>query len=304
MSVHSDQKRLMAPDITAMKKRGELVAALTAYHAHTAAIADRYCHMLLVGDSLGMVMHGYETTVPVPLDLMIMHGRAVVRGARHALVVIDMPFGSYEESPSVAFRNCARVMKETDCGAVKLEGGRRMAETVRFLVERGIPVMSHIGLTPQSVNVIGGFKAQGRRREEWAAIEEDARQVVEAGAFALLLEAIAEPLAARITASVPVPTIGIGASSACDGQILVMEDMLGLSPRVPRFVKKFGKVGEAIEDAIRTYAEDVRKRAFPTPEHTYAMLDGAPAKRQHPGEHVGATGGKATKKSKNPSSKG
>lgn len=303
MSVHSDQKRLMAPDITAMKKRGELVAALTAYHAHTAAIADRHCHLLLVGDSLGMVMHGYETTVPVPLDLMIMHGRAVVRGARHALVVVDMPFGSYEESPSVAFRNCARVMKETDCGAVKLEGGRRMAETVRFLVERGIPVMSHIGLTPQSVNVLGGFKAQGRRREEWAAIEEDARQVAEAGAFSILLEAIAEPLAARITASVPVPTVGIGASSACDGQILVMEDMLGLSPRVPRFVKKFGKVGEAIEDAIRSYAEEVRQRAFPAPEHTYAMLDGAPAKQQHLGERVGATGGKATKKSKNPSSK-
>jgi len=293
----------MAPDIAAMKKRGEPIVALTAYHAHTAAIADRHCDFLLVGDSLGMVMHGFETTVPVPLDLMIMHGRAVVRGARHALVVVDMPFGSYEESPAVAFRNCARVMKETDCGAVKIEGGRRMAETIRYLVDRGIPVMSHIGLTPQSVNVIGGFRAQGRHRDEWAAIEEDAREVAEAGAFAIVLEAITEPLAARITAAVPIPTIGIGASSSCDGQILVMEDMLGISPRVPRFVKKFGKVGEAIEGAIRDYAEDVRKRAFPTPEHTYTMQDGAPVKRQQATERVSATGGRVTKKSKTPASK-
>jgi len=304
MSVHSTSKRLMAPDITAMKRRGEPIVALTAYHAHTAAIADRHCDFLLVGDSLGMVMHGFETTVPVPLELMIMHGRAVVRGARHALVVVDMPFGSYEESPAMAFRNCARVMKETDCGAVKIEGGRRMAETIRYLVDRGVPVMSHIGLTPQSVNVIGGFKAQGRNRGEWAALEEDAREVAEAGAFAIVLEAITEPLAARITASVPIPTIGIGASSACDGQILVMEDMLGLSPRVPRFVKKFGKVGDAIEEAIRDYASDVRTRAFPTPEHTYAMQDGAPAKVRQAVERVGATASRATKKSKNPSSKG
>lgn len=303
MSVHNAHKRLMAPDIAAMKKRGEPIVSLTAYHAHTAAIADRYCDFLLVGDSLGMVMHGFETTVPVPLDLMIMHGRAVVRGARRALVVVDMPFGSYEESPAVAFRNCARVMKETDCGAVKIEGGRRMAETIRYLVERGIPVMSHIGLTPQSVNVIGGFKAQGRTRDEWAAIEEDARQVAEAGAFAIVLEAITEPLAARITASVPIPTIGIGASAACDGQILVMEDMLGLSPKVPRFVKKFGKVGEVIEGAIRAYSQDVRSRAFPTPDHTYEMLDGVPAKSQRSAARVGATGGRATKKSKTTSSK-
>src|ERR1044072_1722769 len=303
MSVHSTQKRLMAPDITAMKKRRQAIAALTAYHAHTAAIADRYCDFLLVGDSLGMVMHGYETTVPVPLDLMIVHGRAGVRGARRALVVVDMPFGSYEESPAVAFRNCAKVMKETDCGAVKIEGGRRMAETIRYLVDRGIPVMSHIGRPPRSVNVRGGFKAQGRQGEEGAAIEEDARQVAEAGAFGIVLEAITEPLAARITASIPIPTIGIGASLACDGQILVMEDMLGLSPRVPRFVKKFGKVGEVIEDAIRTYAEDVRTRAFPPPEHTYAMQDGAPSKERRAPEQVGASTGRATKKSKTTSSK-
>src|SRR3989337_1634610 len=166
-------RRLMAPDITALKGVRPIVA-LTSYHAHTAAIADRYCDFLLVGDSLGMVMHGYETTVPVPLELMIMHGLAVVRGSKQALVVVDMPFGTYEESPSVAFRNAARVMKETDCGAVKLEGGRRMAEPIRFLVDRGIPVMAHIGLTPQSIHVFGGFKTQGRSRDQWAAIEEDA----------------------------------------------------------------------------------------------------------------------------------
>ncbi len=231
---------------------------------------------------------------------IVMHGRAVVRGAKRALVVVDMPFGSYEESPSVAFRNAARVMKETDCGGIKIEGGRRMAETIRYLVERGIPVMSHIGLTPQSVNVIGGFKAQGRTEKEWAAIVEDARQVADAGAFAVVLEALTEPLAKRITAAIKIPTIGIGASTACDGQILVMEDMLGLSPRVPRFVKKFGKVGEVIEDAIKSYAEDVRTGAFPMPEHTYSMKDGAPKG----GKRAARPARKATKKPKNPRSKG
>lgn len=272
MSAEPNIKRLMAPDITALKNVRPIVS-LTSYHAHTAAIADKYCDFLLVGDSLGMVMHGFETTVPVPLELMIMHGRAVVRGAKRALVVVDMPFGTYEESPSVAFRNAARVMKETDCGAVKLEGGRRMAETTRYLVERGIPVMGHIGLTPQSINVLGGFKSQGRTRDEWAAIEEDARALADAGAFAIVLEAVSGPLAARITEQIPVPTVGIGASSNCDGQILVMEDMLGLSPRVPKFVKKFGAVATAIEDAIRAYAEDVSEGRFPAEEHTYAMKE-------------------------------
>lgn len=265
-------RRLMAPDIAAMKGERPIIA-LTSYHAHTAAIADKYCDFLLVGDSLGMVMHGYETTVPVTMDMMIVHGRAVVRGAKRALVVVDMPFGTYEESPSVAFRNCSHVMKQTDCGAVKLEGGRRMAETIHYLVERGIPVMAHVGLTPQSINVLGGFKTQGRTRAEWAAIEEDARAVAEAGAFAVVLEAMAAPLAARITSEISIPTIGIGASAACDGQILVMEDMLGLSPKVPKFVKKFGAVATAIEDAIKSYAEDVRSRSFPTEEHAYTMKD-------------------------------
>ena len=272
MSVQKQVRRITAPEITA-RKGGEPIVSLTSYHAHTASIADKYVDFLLVGDSLGMVMHGFESTVPVPLDLMIMHGKAVVRGAKRALVVVDMPFGSYEESPPVAFRNAAKIMKETNCGAVKLEGGRHMAETINYLATRGIPVMAHIGLTPQSINTIGGFKTQGRSKDQWAAIEEDAQAVSEAGAFALVLEAMAEPLAARITKSVPIPTIGIGASAECDGQILVMEDMMGLSPRVPKFVKEFGKVGEAIEGAIRAYADEVRERSFPAAENTYSVKD-------------------------------
>ena len=252
---------------------GEPIVSLTAYHAHTASIADKYCDFLLVGDSLGMVMHGFESTVPVPLDLMIMHGKAVVRGSKRALIVVDMPFGSYEESPPVAFRNAARIMKETDCGAVKLEGGVHMAETIAYLVQRGIPVMAHIGLTPQSVNVLGGFKTQGRTKDQWAAIEADAKAVSAAGAFALVLEAMAAPLADRISAQVPIPAIGIGASAKCDGQILVMEDMLGLTPRVPKFVKEFGKVGKAIERAIKGYADEVKARSFPADEHMYEMKD-------------------------------
>ncbi len=276
MSLQAQIRRLAAPDIT-KRKGGEPIVSLTAYHAHTAKIIDPYVDFLLVGDSLGMVMHGYETTVPVPLELMLMHGAAVVRGSTHALVVVDMPFGSYEESPAVAFRNAARVMKETGCGAVKLEGGSRMAETIRYLTERGIPVMAHIGLTPQSINMMGGFKTQGRRQEEWAAIEADAAAVAEAGAFAVVLEGMAELLAARITKQIPIPTIGIGASASCDGQILVLEDMLGLSPRVPKFVKKFGELGAAIETAVKAYAEEVRARAFPGPDHVYAMREERPA---------------------------
>jgi 3-methyl-2-oxobutanoate hydroxymethyltransferase len=287
MSQHSQIKRVTAPDITA-RKGGEPIVSLTAYHAHTARIIDPYVDFLLVGDSLGMVMHGYETTLPVPLDLMIMHGAAVVRGSSRALVVVDMPFGSYEESPPVAFRNAARIIKETGCGAIKLEGGRRIAETIAYLTSRGIPVMAHIGLTPQSVNVMGGFKTQGRRRSEWQAIENDAAAVAEAGAFAVVLEGMAELLAARITKAIAIPTIGIGASPNCDGQILVLEDMLGLNPAVPKFVKKFAAIGEAIEDAVKTYAEEVRSRAFPAPEHVYGM-------RQEGGTPTG-TG--ATKKPK------
>lgn len=266
------QKRVSAPDIASRKGKTPIVA-LTAYHAHTARIVDPYVDMLLVGDSLGMVMHGYETTVPVPLELMIMHAQAVVRGSTRALVVVDMPFGSYEESPPVAFRNAARILKETGCGAVKLEGGAHMAETIRYLTDRGIPVMSHIGMTPQAVNMIGSFKPRGRFRSEWASFEEDARAVAEAGAFAVVIEALAELLAARITKQIPIPTIGIGASAECDGQILVLEDMLGLSPRVPKFVKEYAQIGEAIEGAVKAYANEVRSRAFPSDAHTYPMMD-------------------------------
>jgi 3-methyl-2-oxobutanoate hydroxymethyltransferase len=227
--------------------------------------------VILVGDSLGMVMHGLETTVPVTLDMMILQGLAVMRGSRHALVVVDMPFGAYEASKEQAFASCARVLKETGCGAIKLEGGRHMAEIIAFLVARGVPVMAHIGLTPQAINTIGSFRAQGREEKDWAPIEDDARAVADAGAFAVVIEAVAEPLAARITAQIPIPTIGIGASAACDGQILVLEDMLGLSPRVPKFVRRYGQLGPSIEAAVEGYAADVRARAFPGPDNVYGM---------------------------------
>ena len=252
---------------------------LTSYHAHTAALVDRHCDVILVGDSLGNVMHGFETTVPVTLDMMILQGRAVMRGSSQALVVVDMPFGSYEASKEQAFHSAVRIMKETQCGAVKLEGGARMAETIAFLSQRGIPVMAHIGLTPQSINTIGSFKSQGRdeavRLDKGdngsGAIQDDARAVEQAGAFSIVIEAVAEPLARRVTGIVSVPTIGIGASAACDGQVLVLEDMLGLSPRTPKFVRRYGDLAPAIEAAIEGYAKDVRSRAFPGPEHVYGV---------------------------------
>jgi 3-methyl-2-oxobutanoate hydroxymethyltransferase len=270
MSVQDEIRRLTAPDIRA-RKGHEPVVCLTSYHAHTARIVDRYCDVILVGDSLGMVMHGLETTVPVTLDMMILQGLAVMRGSRRALVVVDMPFGSYEASKEQAFRSAARVMKETGCGAIKVEGGRRMAETIAFLVERGVPVMGHIGLTPQAINTIGSFRAQGREEKDWAPIEDDGRAVADAGAFSMVIEAVAEPLARRISETVAIPTIGIGGSSACDGQILVLEDMLGLSPRVPKFVKRFTELGPSIDAAVKTYADEVRARRFPGPEHVYGM---------------------------------
>ncbi|SEB77608.1 3-methyl-2-oxobutanoate hydroxymethyltransferase [Bradyrhizobium erythrophlei] len=270
MSVQSAIKRKTAPDLRA-RKNGEPIVMLTSYHAHTAALVDRHCDAILVGDSLGNVMHGFETTVPVTLDMMILQGRAVMRGSQQALVVVDMPFGSYEGSKEQAFQSAVRIMKETLCGAVKLEGGARMAETVAFLSERGIPVMGHIGLTPQSINTLGSFRAQGREEENWAPIENDAKAIAEAGAFSIVVEAVAEPLARKITQSITVPTIGIGASAACDGQVLVLEDMLGLSPRAPKFVRRYGNLGPMIEEAIAGYARDVKSRAFPGPEHVYGM---------------------------------
>ena len=268
MPLETDGRRLNANDIRA-RKGGEPIVALTAYHAHTAAIIDRHVDFMLVGDTLGMVMHGLETTLPVTLDMMILQGAAVMRGSKNALVVVDLPFGSYEESPAAAFRSAARVMKETGCGAVKLEGGARMAETIHFLTQRGVPVMGHVGLTPQSFNTIGGFRVQGREATAAQAIKADAKSVAEAGAFAVVLEAIVEPLAREITPAVAIPTIGIGASPACDGQILVLEDMLGLSPKVPKFVKSYGSLAQHIDEAVGAYARDVRSRAFPGEANVY-----------------------------------
>jgi 3-methyl-2-oxobutanoate hydroxymethyltransferase len=270
MSVHAESRRITVPEIRA-HKNAKPVVCLTCYHAHTARLLDEHVDLMLVGDSLGMVMHGLETTLGVTLDMMITHGKAVMRGSRRALVAVDMPFGSYEESPAIAFRNAARVIQETGATAVKLEGGVRMAETIHYLSDRGIPVMGHIGLTPQSVNVTGGFRTTGRTQAEWPALEADAKAVADAGAFAVVIEGMAEPLAARITGQIAIPTIGIGASAACDGQVLVMEDMLGLNPNPPKFVREYANLGPAIEAAVKAYAADVRDRRFPGVENVYAM---------------------------------
>ena len=270
MSALSDSKRVSVPEIRGRKDASPIVC-LTCYHAHTARLLDDYVDLMLVGDSLGMVMHGMETTLGVTLDMMILHGKAVMRGSRRAMVAIDMPFGSYEESPQVAFRNAARVIQETGCGAIKLEGGVRMAETIRYLSVRGIPVMGHVGLTPQMIQVLGGFKTQGRTESEWPAIEADAQAVAEAGAFAVVLEGMAEPLAAKITHSIAIPTIGIGASAECDGQILVLEDMLGLNPRPPKFVRQYANMASDIGTAVKSYAADVRARRFPGEDNVYRM---------------------------------
>ncbi|WP_116131339.1 3-methyl-2-oxobutanoate hydroxymethyltransferase [Tropicimonas sp. IMCC34043] len=269
MSVHKTVRRITVPQIAARKGAVPIVA-LTAYHAPAAALVDAHADVILVGDSLGMVLYGFDSTLGVTLEMMIAHGAAVVRSSSRALVVVDMPFGSYEESPEQAFRNAARVMRETGCGAVKLEGGTRMAPTIRFLTERGIPVMAHTGLTPQSSATFGGFKTQGRDSDSWPAHEADAQAVAEAGAFSVVLEGMVEPLAARITGQIAIPTIGIGASALCDGQILVLEDMLGMTPRAPRFVRRYDDLAARIDDAVGTYAEEVRARTFPGPENVYS----------------------------------
>jgi 3-methyl-2-oxobutanoate hydroxymethyltransferase len=270
MSAVVETKRVTVPEIRA-HKNAKPVVCLTCYHAHTAKLLDNHVDLMLVGDSVGMVMHGMESTLGVTLDMMILHGKAVMRGSKHALVVVDLPFGSYEESPQVAFRSAARVIQETGCTAVKMEGGERIAETIRYLTLRGIPVMGHIGLTPQMIQIFGGFKTQGRTEAEWPAIEADAKAVAEAGAFAVVLEGMAEPLAAKITREIAIPTIGIGASAECDGQILVMEDMLGLNPNPPKFVRQYAQMGPDIEAAVKAYAADVRDRRFPGKENVYSM---------------------------------
>ena len=242
---------------------------LTAYTVRTAQLLDPHCDMLLVGDSLGQVVYGLDSTIPVSLDMMIAHGAAVVRGSYHSLVVVDMPFGSYEESPEHAIRSATRVMKETGAAAIKMEGGEAMAETVAFLSARGIPVMGHVGLTPQAVNVLGGHKVQGRDEATAAKVVADAKAIDEAGAFALVIEGVIEPIAIETTHAVSCPTIGIGASAQCDGQVLVTEDMLGMFDRVPRFVKKFDDMAAHVTKAVESYAEGVRNRRFPEEAQTY-----------------------------------
>ncbi|MEJ1975750.1 MAG: 3-methyl-2-oxobutanoate hydroxymethyltransferase [Acetobacteraceae bacterium] len=248
------------------------IVGLTAYTMPMAKLLDPHCDLLLVGDSLGMVIYGLDSTLGVTLDMMIAHGAAVMRGAQHACVIVDLPFGSYQESPVQAFRNAARVMSETGCAGVKLEGGRDMADTIAFLVARGIPVLGHIGLQPQSVHAQGGFRAQGREAEAAARILDDAQAVQEAGAFATVLEGTVEPLAREVAERLSIPVIGIGASPACDGQILVTDDLLGLfAEYTPRFVKRYADLGPVIGDAVRAYAEDVRARRFPGPEHCFGV---------------------------------
>ena len=273
--VAAPMKRLTIPAVRRRKAEiargdGQPLVMLTAYTVRTAQLLDPHCDLLLVGDSLGQVIYGLPSTVPVTLEMMAAHGAAVVRGSYHAVVVIDMPFGSYEASPEQAFASAARLLKETGAAAVKLEGGAAMAATVRFLSERGIPVMGHVGLTPQAVNMLGGYGARGRTQEEASKIIDDAQAIASAGAFAIVVEGVVENIAVEITRSVDCPTIGIGASAQCDGQVLVAEDMLGMFERVPRFVKRFDELGARIGAAAETYARDVRSRAFPGDEQVYA----------------------------------
>ncbi|MGN6270410.1 MAG: 3-methyl-2-oxobutanoate hydroxymethyltransferase [Sphingomonas sp.] len=271
--VSAPMKRVTVPAIRKRKGAGEPLVMLTAYTVRMAQLLDPHCDMLLVGDSLGQVIYGLPSTVPVTLEMMAAHGGAVVRGSYHSLVIIDMPFGSYEASPEKAFESASWLLKQTGAAAVKMEGGAAMAETVRFLTERGIPVIGHVGLTPQAVNLLGGYGARGRSQEEAAKIIDDGQAIARAGAFCLVVEGVVEPIAIELTRSIDCPTIGIGASAQCDGQVLVAEDMLGLFERTPRFVKKFEQMADRISAAVETYAKDVRSRAFPGSDQTYAPKD-------------------------------
>jgi 3-methyl-2-oxobutanoate hydroxymethyltransferase len=265
-------KRLTVPAIRARKVDGqtaEPIVMLTAYTARMAQLLDPHCDMLLVGDSLGQVIYGLPSTVPVSLDMMCAHGAAVVRGSYHSVVTVDMPFGSYEQSPEQAFASAAHILKETGAAAVKLEGGEAMAPTIAFLSARGIPVCAHVGLTPQAVNALGGYGARGRSEAEAAKIRADARAVADAGCFTLVVEGVMESIADAIVADVPCPVIGIGASARCDGQVLVSEDMLGLFERVPRFVKRYAAMADMIGETAARYASEVRDRSFPGDEQVY-----------------------------------
>ena len=268
MSATAKKTAPLPADILA-RKGGTPLVCLTAYTTPVARLTDPHCDMVLVGDSLGMVLHGMDSTLGVTIEMMILHGAAVKRGLSRAMMVVDMPFGSYEESPSQALRNAARILRETGAAAVKLEGGVEMEETVRFLTRRSIPVMAHIGLTPQAINTLGGYKVQGRG-EDRARVLDDARAVARAGAFSVVLEKVPATLADEITAELPIPTIGIGASAGCDGQILVVDDMLGLfSAFKPKFAKRYAELGETADAAIAAYAAEVRARSFPAPEHVF-----------------------------------
>jgi 3-methyl-2-oxobutanoate hydroxymethyltransferase len=266
--VPAPMKRLTVPKLKAMKG-GDPIVMLTAYTARMAQLLDAHCDLLLVGDSLGQVIYGLPSTVPVTMEMMCAHGAAVVRGSWHALVAVDMPFGAYEASPEQAFASAARILKESGAAAVKLEGGEAMAGTIAFLTARGIPVIGHVGLTPQAVNALGGYGARGRDEAEAAKILADAKAVADAGAFLLVLEGVMEEIAAEATRAIACPTIGIGASPSCDGQVLVTEDMLGLFERTPRFVKRYDDMAGRIEAAAAAYAGEVRSRAFPGEEQIY-----------------------------------
>jgi 3-methyl-2-oxobutanoate hydroxymethyltransferase len=270
MSVQTRPRRLSVTQIAA-RKGGDKLVCLTAYTAPVARLLDHEVDLLLVGDSLAMTIYGFDSTLPVTLDMMVAHGAAVVRATEHALVTVDLPFGSYQASPEQAFRAAARVMAETGCAAVKLEGGEEMAATVAFLVARGVPVMGHVGLTPQAVNALGGYRSRGHGAAERDKILRDGTAIAEAGAFALVIEGTAESVARALTEAVHVPTIGIGGSPSCDGQILVTDDLLGLFGEfTPRFVKRYRQLGDEIRAAAREYADDVRHGRFPAAEHTYA----------------------------------
>ena len=264
----SPMKRLTVPRIR-QRKGGEPLVMLTAYTVRMAQLLDPHCDMLLVGDSLGQVIYGLPHTVAVTMEMMAAHGAAVVRGSYHAAVVVDMPFGSYEATPELAFTNAARLLKETGAAAVKMEGGKVLASTVEFLTSRGIPVMAHVGLTPQAVNILGGYGVRGKSAEEAKSIVEDAVAMSDAGAFAMVIEGVLEPIAIEITNKIACPTIGIGASAQCDGQVLVTEDMLGLFERTPKFVKRFGAMQGMVEESVRQYAEQVRDRSFPSADQLY-----------------------------------
>lgn len=276
MSATAKKKAPMPDDIRA-RKGGEPLVSLTAYTTQMAELMDAHCDFVLVGDSVGMVLHGLPSTLGVTMEMMILHGQAVARGLKTAMMVVDMPFGSYEESPEQAFRNGARLMAETGAAAVKLEGGRHMAETIAFLVARGVPVMAHIGLTPQSINTLGGYKVQGRG-DAAAELIADAQAVADAGAFSVVLEKVPANLADEVTAAIAIPTIGIGASAGCDGQILVVDDMIGMFTAFKaKFVKRYANLGEQAEAAFADYAREVRAREFPAAEHIFA--DQAPEKK-------------------------